>query len=88
MTSTNALSIGTLRTTMLVSREHPDPERVLRDVRSALVVGLRDAVSTRLAATAATSRAVWLVRRLQIDADVNAAWDEDRIADAVASALV
>lgn len=88
VTSTDALSIGTLRTTMFVSSEHPDPERVLRDVRSALVVGLGAAVSARLSATAATSRAVWRVRRLQVDTDVNAAWDGDRIADAVASALV
>src|SRR5262245_36399304 len=73
---------------MIVSREHPGPERVLRDVQSAIVSGLRGAVAVRLASAATTSSAVWLVRSLQVDADVNAAWDADQIADTLASALV
>jgi len=88
MTPSSTLSIGTLRTTLVVSREQPNPQDLRTEIRSALLARLGDSLSRRLKASSDSSEAVWLIRSVRADALVNAAWDADEIADAVATGVV
>ena len=51
MTPSGALSIGTLRTRLVVSREQPNPEDLKNEIRSALIARLRDNLAHRLKAS-------------------------------------
>src|SRR4051794_36380491 len=86
--STSALTIGTLRTTILLAREHPAPERVRGDLDAALTARLRQVLASAFpAARVDRDPSVWLVRRLELEANVNAAWEPEAVAGSVAGAI-
>jgi len=87
MTLSSRLSIGTLRTTLVVSLEQPNPDDLGNQIRSALIAGLRERLARRLERSADSSNAVWVIRSIRADALVNAAWGADEIAYTVATGL-
>ena len=69
----------------LVSRDHPAPDRVKARLDDAVACGLADTLSSifsRCFSDADSS--IWLIRRLDIDLDVNAAWERDSLTRALA----
>jgi hypothetical protein len=86
--SMSALTIGTLRTTILLAREHPAPERVRGGLDAALTARLRQVLASAFsAARVDRDPSVWLVRRLELEANVNAAWEPEAVAGSVAGAI-
>ncbi|MBV9927300.1 MAG: hypothetical protein JOZ96_19940 [Acidobacteria bacterium] len=80
------ISVGLLRAVYFVPSDHPAPDALKVRLDDALSKGLRDA----LAATASrlfseADESVWLVRRLDVSLDVNAAWGREAIAASWAS---
>jgi hypothetical protein len=86
---TNRLYIRRFGAQYLVSAQHPAPQQVK--------ARLDDTVTQRLAPTlctvcsawfADTDPSLWLIRRLEIEVAVNAAWDRDQLARSIATQLV
>jgi hypothetical protein len=87
MTDSGRLTIGTLRTTLVVSHQHADPLGLRTEIQSVLTARLRDSLAHRLDTSTDSSQAVWVIRSVRADALVNAAWKADEIADAVATGV-
>src|SRR5688500_7704933 len=84
----SALAIGTLRATILLSAEHPDPTWIGAGIGAALDRHLRSSLALALGPLEDdTDTTVWLIRRLDVEADVNAAWDPDVVVGAISKAI-
>lgn len=84
----SAVRVGTVRSTIYVSSDHPAPERVRADVDDALRSRLRSALGAAFPVSRMDrDTSVWLVRRLELEAHVDAAWDEEQLARTVARAI-
>lgn len=67
----------------VVPAQHPSPERVRTRLDEAVTGSLRDALGAALAPLLPeTDPSIWLIRRLEVQVDVNAAWDGQQIARA------
>jgi hypothetical protein len=86
MTASGTLTIGTLRTRLVVSREHADHGGLRTDIQSALVGHLRESLARQLG-DSDSNQSVWVIRSVRADALVNAVWDADEIANAVAAGV-
>lgn len=76
-----------IRQRVLVARDHPDPERVRRQMHDALATHLGDALGAAFERTVAHDDAVWRIRHLTLDVSVNACWDAPSLARAWAAKL-
>ena len=77
---TGRLEIRRFHSRYLVSRDHPAPDRIKARLDDAVAGGLADTLSSifsRCFSDADSS--IWLIRRLDIDLDVNAAWERDSL---------
>src|SRR5438270_900710 len=81
LTGENLLQVRWLRIQYLVSSHHPSPERVkarLDETVTKDLPGLLSNVAERLFPPSDTS--LLLIRQLEINMDVNVAWEEDQMA--------
>lgn len=84
----DVLRAARIRQRLLVTRGHPDPERVGRDLHYALHTHLRDALVAAFAgAGTANDDSVWRIRSLALDMTINAQWDAQLLARAWAVQL-
>jgi hypothetical protein len=83
------LSIRQAHNTYLVASQHPAPERLRDRLDAAMTKELAPILATRLAAWFANAGpGLWLIRRLELTVDVNAAWEQEAIARTWARAMV
>src|SRR5437588_4768028 len=82
-----ALSVERFDGRYLVPADHPDPERVRSRLDDAVPPTLRGLASA-LGSQATDMQGVWLVRRLEIELEVDLSWDRDRLARLWATRLV
>lgn len=75
------VDIRRLRALYLVPREHPAPERV-RDRLDTATRDLPQALAAALSAWLSGETGLWLIRRLDVEMDVNAAWDREALTGA------
>jgi hypothetical protein len=72
----------------LVPREHPFPGVVCGQLRSIAEGSLRDVCTRQLAPLCPDNDpSIWFIRRLDIQAAVNANWERDRVAEALSAPL-
>jgi hypothetical protein len=75
-----------VRARYLVAADHPDPARVRSTLDDAIGGPLADTLAMALAGIVSENNpAVWLIRRLDIDLDVNTGWGRDGVCRAVAA---
>lgn len=93
MTATASSAIGRLcveraHVEVLLSREHPAPERVRARFDDVASKRLASALAHAVSAALSTARpGIWLFRRLSVAFDANVEWDADVIAEAWCEAL-
>jgi hypothetical protein len=88
-TEHSRLRIRRLRAQYLVSREHLAPERVKARLDEAVMHDLVDTLSTALGPLLSQGKGgLWLIRRLEVEVDVNAAWERDTLTRAWAVQIV
>lgn len=82
------LSIRQAHNTYLVASQHPAPERLRDRLDAAVTKELAPILASRLAAWFANAGPdLWLIRRLELTVDVNAAWEREAIARAWTQAV-
>jgi hypothetical protein len=85
----NLLQVRRFRVQYLVSSNHPSPESVKARLDEAATKDLAGALSTALERLfPASDPGVLLIRRLEIDVDVNAAWEGDQLARCWAKQII
>lgn len=83
------LQIRQFRSKYLVSPQHPSPERVKDRLDEALTRRLTPMLSAACSQWfSEKDPSVWLIRRLEIDVAVNAAWEREQLARATAMQIV
>jgi hypothetical protein len=76
----DSLHIGRFTSQYIISSEHPAPEQVKSSLDEAAQESLSYALSSFLAnCFDEGDAAVWIIRRLELDVGVNAAWDRDTL---------
>jgi hypothetical protein len=87
-TENNRLLIRRFHAQYLVSAQHPAPERVKDRLDGVVTHHLASTLSAVFASWfSAGDPSVWLIRRLEIDAVVNAAWEQEQLTRTVATQL-
>ncbi len=87
-TEQSRLQIRRVQAQYLVSSAHPAPERLKARLDEAVTHSLAPTLSTMCSAWFAdTDPSIWLIRRLEINVDVNAAWDREGLARAWAEQI-
>jgi len=80
-TEKNTIYIRRFHANYLVSSNHPSPERIRARLDEVVTKSLSEALaSTAEQRFSTTNAGVLLIRRLEIDVDVNAAWERDQCA--------
>jgi hypothetical protein len=74
------LSIGNCTSQYLVSRDHPWPEKIRARLDEIVRRELPLALSGAIGEGGAQAPGIWFIRNLDIALDINADWDDDRIA--------
>jgi len=80
-TGSSFLKVERFRAQYLVSSDHPSPERVkarLDETVTKSLAGTLSAIVSRWFSP--TDSSIWLIRRLELDVDVNAAWEWEQVA--------
>ena len=76
---TNRFQIRRLQSQYLVSSEHPSPVSIKERLDESLSRNLTQALSAAFSSWfSENDESVWLIRRMKIEAVVNAAWDRDK----------
>src|SRR5262245_23873363 len=84
----NCLLIRRFNAQYLVSAQHPAPERVKDRLDGVVTHHLASTLSAVFASWfSAGDPSVWLIRRLEIDAVVNAAWAQEQLTRAITAQL-
>ncbi|HEY3284059.1 MAG TPA: hypothetical protein VGN26_17455 [Armatimonadota bacterium] len=79
-TQPSRLLIRRLRAEYLVPADCPDPRRVRELGDAALTRGLGESLRVHLArGFPEADTGVWLIRRLEVNVDINAAWDREQV---------
>ena len=79
------LTVRRLRAHYLVAADHPDPARVKSRLDDSITEGLSRTLGAAVApALPETDTGVWLIRRLEVELDVNAAWEREALRRAFA----
>ena len=87
-TEQSRLQIRRVQAQYLVSSAHPAPERLKARLDEAVTHSLAPTLSAMCSAWFAdTDPSIWLIRRLEINVDVNAAWDRESSARAWAEQM-
>ena len=82
-TEQSRLQIRRVQAQYHVSSAHPAPERLKARLDEAVTHSLAQTLSTMCSAWFAdTDPSIWLIRRLEINVDVSAAWDRESLARA------
>ena len=77
----SCLRVARFRATYFVTRDHPAPERLKGRLDDALGKSLPEALAGAVARWFSDAdESVWLIRRLDLDLDINAAWDREQLA--------
>ena len=88
-TGKSSLRVQRLRAEYLVSSEHPSPERVKARLDETAVKNLAEALSFAISRWFSNAdSSIWLVRRLDLELDVNAAWNQEQLAQCWAAQIV
>src|SRR5438105_3977460 len=83
------LRIRRFRAQYLVSNEHPAPERVKDRLDEAVRKQLAGSIASALFTWFPdTDPSLWLIRRLEIDVAVNAAWEREGLARSLSKEVV
>jgi hypothetical protein len=84
----NHLNVRCLKSRYLVSSDHPYPEKVRSSLDEAAAKSLPFVLSLILSRwSSAKDPSIWFIRRLDLDVDVNVAWDREKLAKSWASAI-
>jgi hypothetical protein len=75
------LTVGFFRGNYVVSRGHPSPDQVRARLDDVVTRHLPEALTAEIGRWVEEKSGVWLIRELEIDLDVDAGWDEERIAE-------
>src|ERR1700752_1313428 len=83
------LNIRRFRARYLIPGDHPAPHRVKTRLDDAIALPvLRQAISSVLSSFfPAIDESVWMIRRLDFNLDVNAAWERDQLTRAIVAQL-
>ena len=88
VTGNNRLLIRRFQAQYLVSREHPTPERVKARLDETVTRDLAKTLAAALAPWFSNSNSgLWLVRDLNVEADVNVAWEREQLARDMSSRI-
>ncbi len=88
VTANNRLLIRQFQAQYLVSREHPAPERIKSRLDETVTRDLAQTLMSALASWISNSdSSFWLIRSLDVELDVNIAWDQEQLARAFASRI-
>jgi hypothetical protein len=83
------INVQRLRATYLVSSQHPSPEKVQARLDEAMRQDLGQILAAALAPWFSRhDTSIWFIRRLELAADVNAAWDREQVARSLARQIV
>ncbi len=80
-TQKNSLNINRLRNNYFILSEHPSPESLKGRLDDAVGKSLQSAISSFVMPLFSDKDvSIWFIRRLDVEVDVNAAWDREQIA--------
>ncbi len=80
-TGSSYLRIERFHAQYLVSSDHPAPEKVKARLDEAVIRSLSATLSALVSRCfSPTDPSIWLIRRLELTLDVNAAWERDQVA--------
>jgi len=88
VTANNRVLIRRFQAQYLVSREHPAPERLKSRLDETVALHLAQTLTPALAPWFSNSdSSLWFIRSLNVELDVNVAWAQEQVTQALASTI-
>ena len=82
------LRVARFNATYFIARDHPAPDRLKRTLDDTVRKDLADALSTAMFRfLSPADESVWLIRRLDVNLDINASWNREVLANSWANQI-